>query len=129
MKAKFLCLIFGLTVGLFSTSSFAEPDVFFKDSAKFKDAYLVHEFMGDAIKFKMSKPVRGVFLPARGFDFDALKKFTASEFKFTPGFKNDFVKMFEMSFESKFGLNEFIQELNRLLRAFSRKYRGLNSNE
>lgn len=119
MKAKFLCIL-GLAVGLFSAGTKANPDVFFKDSAKFKGAYLVHEFMGDDIKFKLSTPVRGVFLPSRGFDFLALKKFTA-EFKYRPGFKDDMLKMFDMSFESKLGLKEFIRELNRLLRSFSQR--------
>ncbi len=105
---------------LLATAGDAKPDVFFADSANYQDAYLVHEFSGNNIKFKMTNDAANIALPAQGYDFDALVAYTNHVYQFAnPGLRSEFVKMFNQSFESASNTVPFLTELVRLLQHFA----------
>jgi hypothetical protein len=107
--------IFFLVNGLFSLTLVADPDVYFKDSGNYEEAYLIHELDGNKIKFLLSTAVEGFNLPDQFFDLDDVHEYL-NDYSFPDlNMKDEFERMLKQSFTSRFSLEKFITELNKFL--------------
>ncbi|MCA9508186.1 MAG: hypothetical protein KC505_07195 [Myxococcales bacterium] len=125
MNLTKLSLAIILAHSLYGHIGNARPDVYFSDSADYQGAYLAHELEGGYIKFKMSDEASNIRISDKWYKLSSLKSFTQNSYGFQNfALKQDFIEMFEQSFLSYFSTMEFIEELNRLLEAFSRAHRA-----